>query len=198
MKRKLLSILLALVLLLPMLVFPTSASAAGTAGRWFSGQLTDQGKAIYNALVRMYDSGLMKDGRTSFDLAGSGVPGAADQYATVSQAAIADYRNGNRTLFNDFAAAKDAFDLEHPEAWYVDSSYLSFRVTVDDSGVLHAYMGAGRPGRGRQDRRPGAGPAFHRHRGQGGEHRRHELRRGGRRPGPVRPRRRHQGHQLPL
>ncbi len=144
MKRKLLSILLALVLLLPMLVFPTSASAAGTAGRWFSGQLTDQGKAIYNALVRMYDSGLMKDGRTSFDLAGSGVPGAADQYATVSQAAIADYRNGNRTLFNDFAAAKDAFDLEHPEAWYVDSSYLSFRVTVDDSGVLHAYMGAGR------------------------------------------------------
>ena len=143
MKRKLLSILLAIALLLPMLVFPTSA-AADPAGRWFSGQLTAQGRAIYNALVKMYDSGMMKDGQTSFDLAGSGVSGAADQYATVGQDVIQAYRNGNRTLFNDFAAAKDAFDLEHPDAWYVDSSYLSFRITSDAAGKLHAYMGPGR------------------------------------------------------
>ncbi len=144
MKRKLLSILLALALLLPLLALPAPVSAAGPADRWFSGQLTAQGRAIYDALVKMYDSGMMKDGRTGFDLAGSGIPGAADQYATVSQAAIQAYRSGNRTLFNDFAAAKDAFDLEHPDAWYVDSSYLSFRVTADASGLLHAYMGAGR------------------------------------------------------
>ena len=143
MKRKLLSLFLILALLLPLLAFPTSA-AADPAGRWFSSQLTTQGKAIYDALVRMYDSGMMEDGRTGFDLAGSGVSGAADQYAVVSQDVIEAYRNGNRTLFNDFAAAKDAFDLEHPDAWYVDSSYLTLRVTKDGSGALHAYMGAGR------------------------------------------------------
>ena len=140
--KKLLSTFLALAMVLSLLAVPAiavepapSAQSANKAEHWFYDQLTAQGKDIYNALWDMFNSGTMKDGKSSYDLAENGV---------VSQAVIAAYLNGDRTLFNDFAAAKDAFDLEHPEAWYVDSSYLSFRVTQDADKSYHAYMGPGR------------------------------------------------------
>ena len=138
--KKYLSALLVLAIVFSLLAIPASAvdptpSASGSvAEHWFYNQLTAQGQAIYNALLDMFDSGTMEDGTSSYDLAEKGV---------VSQSAIAAYLNGDRTLFNNFAAAKDAFDLEHPEAWYVDSSYLSFRVTQDSDGY-HAYIGPGR------------------------------------------------------
>ena len=112
-----------------------SAQSGNVAEHWFYDQLTSGGQAIYNALWDMYQRGMMKDGRTSYDLVNEGV---------VSQSAVIAYLGGDRALFNDFAAAKDAFDLEHPEVWYVDSSYLSFRVTQDSAGMYHAYIGPGR------------------------------------------------------
>ena len=140
--KKLLSTFLALAIVFSLMTVPASAvgyapstKSVNPAEHWFYDQLTPQGKAIYNALWDMYARGMMKDGRTSYDLADEGV---------VSQAGITDYLDGDRSLFNDFAAAKDAFDLEHPEVWYMDSSYLSFRVTQDSKGWYHAYMGPGR------------------------------------------------------
>ena len=140
--KKLLSIFLALAMVLSLLAVPASAvgqapsvRSDNVAEHWFYDQLTTQGKAIYNALWDMYQRGMMKDGQTSYDLTDENV---------VPQSEIIAYLNGDRTLFNDFAAAKDAFDLEHPEVWYVDSSYLSFRVTQDSTGKYHAYMGPGR------------------------------------------------------
>ena len=140
--RKILSQFLALTITLSLLTLPVpavdkapSAWSANIAEHWFYDQLTAGGKDIYNALWDMVQRGMMKDGRTSYDLAEEGV---------VSQSAILAYLEGDRTLFNDFSAAKDAFDLEHPELWYVDSSYLSFRVAQDAAGRYHAYMGPGR------------------------------------------------------
>ena len=140
--KKILSTFLTLAMALSLLTVPASAVGQAPSARsgnvaehWFYDQLTDGGKAIYDALWDMYQRGMMKDGRASYDLADEGV---------VSQSAITAYLNGNRTLFNDFSAAKDAFDLEHPEVWYMDSSYLSFRVTQDSEGRYHAYMGPGR------------------------------------------------------
>ena len=140
--KKCLSIVLALAVMLPLSAVPASAAGAAPsalsgniAQHWFYDQLTGGGKDIYNALWDMYDRGMMKDGKTSYDLADEGA---------VSQEAISAYLNGDRALFNDFAAAKDAFDLEHPEVWYMDSSYLSLRVTQDAAGRYHAYMGPGR------------------------------------------------------
>ncbi|MCH5351893.1 MAG: hypothetical protein J1E06_00240, partial [Acutalibacter sp.] len=140
--RKLLSKLFALAMALSLLPVPASAigrapsaQSENVAEHWFYDQLTSGGKAIYNALWDMYERGMMKDGGTSYDLVYEGA---------VSQPAVAAYLEGDRTLFNDFAAAKDAFDLEHPEVWYVDSSYLSFRVTRDSAGMYHAYIGPGR------------------------------------------------------
>ena len=140
--RKILCQFLALAFAFSMLTVPVpaleqapSAWSANIAEHWFYDQLTDGGKAIYNALWDMVQRGMMKDGRSSYDLADEGV---------VSQSEILAYLDGDRTLFNDFSAAKDAFDLERPEVWYVDSSYLSFRVTQDAEGRYHAFMGPGR------------------------------------------------------
>ena len=140
--RKFISKVLVLAMLLSLLAVPASAAGQAPSARsgnvaehWFYDQLTSGGKDIYNALWDMYERGMMKGGKTSYDLAGEGV---------VSQSAIIAYLGGDRTLFNDFAAAKDAFDLEHPEVWYVDSSYLSFRVAQDAAGRYHAYIGPGR------------------------------------------------------
>ena len=140
--KKFLSAFLALTMAVSLLAVPSSAveqapsaQSDNLAEHWFYNQLSDGGKAIYDALWDMYDRGMMSDGQTSYDLADEDV---------VSQAEITAYLNGDRTLFNDFAAAKDAFDLEHPEVWYMDSSYLSFRVTQDAEGRYHAYMGPGR------------------------------------------------------
>ena len=142
--RKFLSTFLALAMTLSLLAVPASAADPApsetpdnAAERYFYNQLTAQGKAIYNALLDMYQAGTMRDGRGSYDLADKNV---------VTQADIKAYlEDGDRTLFNDFAAAKDAFDLEHPEAWYVDSSYLSFRVARDSgTGIYHALIGPGR------------------------------------------------------
>ena len=139
MKKKIVAFSLSLAMLVSVFCIPTFAASGGTlqnpAAHWFYDQLSPQGQKIYDAIEEWYASGGMADGKTSYDLVEKGV---------VQKSVVENYLKGNRTLFNDFAAAKDAFDLEHPEAWYVDSSELSFRVTSDANGGLHAYMGPGR------------------------------------------------------
>ena len=136
-KYKLLSLLLAAAIMLSLTaVLPAAASdyssGSGAAAHWFYDQLSPRAKLIYAALSEQFGSGKMKDGKTSLDLA-----------PIVGQEAIKAYVDGDGALFNDFATAKDAFDLEHPDAWYVDSSYLSFRTAADSKGY-HALVGPGR------------------------------------------------------
>lgn len=139
MRKRLLALLLSLVMLAgaaspTAFAAPRASGSSVDAKHWFSNQLTERGKDIYDALVWWYGEGGMGDGKASYDLVANKV---------VTPEEVETYLDGNRTLFNDFAAAKDAFDLEHPEAWYVDSSDLSFLVTRDSTSV-HAYMGPGR------------------------------------------------------
>ncbi len=145
MKRRFMCILLALVMVTSLVVLPPvhdhdHADAAevtsSSANHWFYDQLNDQAKKIYNTIEKAFKDGKMKDGTSDVDL--------AEGTDAVPQDSITAYLGGNTTLFNDFAAAKDAFDLEHPEAWYIDSSYLTFRVTTEADGKLHAYCGTGR------------------------------------------------------
>ena len=139
MRKRVLAILLSAVMLLSMIPLSAFAAegdtAANPAAHWFYDQLSEQGQDIYDAILEMYEDGDMENGTNSYDLIAKGV---------VEKSVVENYLEGNRTLFNDFAAAKDAFDLEHPEAWYVDSSELSFRVTSETNGDLHAYMGPGK------------------------------------------------------
>ena len=102
---------------------------------WFYRQLSAQGQKIYNALDSMYKNNIMLDGKGSYDLVANNV---------ISYGVAKNYIDGDRTLFDDFAAAKDAWDLEHPEAWYVDSSYISLRTTQDRDKNYHVYIGPGR------------------------------------------------------
>ena len=144
-KRKLMALLLTLLILFGSIqaaaVESAGApaiqvmSAANPAGSWFYGQLTAQGKKIYDELLRAFRAGELDDGKTSIELIGAGV---------TDETAVRAYLNGSLTLFDDFAAAKDAFDLEHPEAWFIDSSDLSFRVTTNNDGKLYASIGVGR------------------------------------------------------
>ena len=138
--RKLTAMALALAMALSLAPVPASA-ANGTATpenaayRWFYNQLGSKAKAIYDVMEREFEAGTFEDGRKSVDLTIGG---------TASQADVQAYLDGTGSLFADFAAAKDAFDLEHPEAWYLDSSKLSFRATQEADGTLHAWIGTGR------------------------------------------------------
>lgn len=114
---------------------PSAADKLLGSSSWFYGQLSAQGQKIYNALDSMYNNNIMLDGRGSYDLVANNV---------IDNETAKKYIDGDRTLFNDFAAAKDAWDLEHPEAWYVDSSYLSLRTTQDGNNNYHVYIGPGR------------------------------------------------------
>ena len=133
--NKLTALLLAISLLLGLCGTVDAASPDNPAKDWFYRQLTGQGQKIYDELLNAFRIGTLDDGKTSIDLL---------EVGATSKAAVQAYLDGDRTLFNDFAAAKDAFDLEHPEAWFLDSSDLSFRVTTEDGGTLHAYVGIGK------------------------------------------------------
>ena len=113
----------------------TAADRLSGSSDWFYRQLSAQGQKIYNALTEMYNNNVMLDGQGSYDLVANNI---------IGNEIAKKYINGDRTLFNDFAAAKDAWDLEHPEAWYVDSSYLSLRTTQDSNNNYHVYIGPGR------------------------------------------------------
>ena len=138
-QKRILALALSAVMLLGLVwqpVYAVDGDAAGsqtaeiqTADHWFYNQLSDRAKTIYSALESAYKGGSLKDGKTA-------VPLNMD-------AAAAAYLKGDRSLFNDFSAAKDAFDLEHPEAWYFDSAQLTLTVEGNTTSA-RASMGTGK------------------------------------------------------
>ena len=150
MKKRILSFLLAIVMIIPMVV--TGAYAAGPDGGlpefvpeeiesdYFRNQLNDRAKAIYDMLLEEF-SGENKEqyyeGTKSIDIS---------VLKEITDTDIANYLAGNKEIFNDFSAAKDALDLDHSELWWIDSGYLSFRVTKEEhqDGKYHVLIGPGR------------------------------------------------------
>lgn len=147
MRKKLLAIALSLTVALSMVpVSPVQAADYGAAApgnkayHWFYNQLTPKAKAVYDLLERKFEAGEMAGGSRGFDLIAENVATEDEVRAYLN----GEYIEDNRTLFNAFADAKDAFDLEHPEAWYIDSSDLCLRVLEGADGSLKAMIGTGR------------------------------------------------------
>ena len=148
MKKRFICLLLALVMavgVLPGLVFAADAWKAETVeSRYFYDQLNPRAKAIYSKLLNEFtgkDKASYYGGTKTIDLMGT---------EGVDLAAVEAYIAGSKELFNDFCAAKDALDLDHSEIWWMDSGYLTFRVTQDSakSGAYEGYHVIIGPGRG--------------------------------------------------
>ncbi len=116
-----------------------SAVAVGAQGvgdsHYFYDQLNGRAQKIYGALYSAYENGELADGKSGVDLAANGA---------VTQAELGNYLAGDTSLSDDYSAAKDAFDLDHSEAWYIDSSYLTLRVGKLENGEYSAVLGIGR------------------------------------------------------
>ena len=102
MRKRILALALSMAMILGLVTWQPVYAAGGAqsgnrAYHHFYDQLSTGAKAIYNTL----EGADLTDGKTPITLQIS----SADAYA---------YIQGNRALFNDFSAAKDAFDLEHP------------------------------------------------------------------------------------
>ncbi len=156
MKKRLTGLFLALLTVLTVLParLVPAAEAAGSFDPqeiqfdYFYQQLNDRAKAIYKKLYEAF-SGSGKDdyydGKKSIDLIGLSYGNTS-----INEEEVAEYVKGNKELFNDFCAAKDALDLDHSELWWIDSGYLTFRVTQDTSpaskpyGGYHVLIGPGR------------------------------------------------------
>ena len=115
-----------------------AAPRKAVSSTYFREQLNVRGKAIYDLLLREF-SGANKtryyDGVETIDLT---------QLPEVTDEDVQAYLSGNKDIFNDFAAAKDALDLDHSELWYLDSGYMTFRVTKEGYDTYHVPVGPGR------------------------------------------------------
>lgn len=101
---------------------------------YFYDQLNDESKRIYDAMEEMYEGGIFAAGE-DYDLTAKG---------KVTGVQLQSFVNGNSKLIDDYGAARDAFQYDYPDVFYVDFSLLSIRVIQDSDGVLHGYLGAGR------------------------------------------------------
>ena len=89
---------------------------------------------FYDAMVKMYEDGTFEAG-TDLDLLENNV---------VTESDLQAYAIGNEDLLYGMAAAKDAFQYDYPDAFWIDYSALSLRVTRDTLGNYHGYLGRGR------------------------------------------------------
>ena len=93
-----------------------SWNATPTTSDYFYQQLNTRAKAIYNELLSKFTGSgkaTYYSGTEVIDL--MGVDG-------VDAAAAEAYLKGNKDIYNDFCAAKDALDLDHSEIWWMDSA----------------------------------------------------------------------------
>lgn len=103
--------------------------------QYYYDQLQPQAKEFYQAMEEMYTKGIFKTGNTDYDLISSG---------HVTEEQLKAYASGDYTLLDQMGAARDAFQYDYPDVFYVDFSELSLRVTRDMEGNYHGYLGTGR------------------------------------------------------
>ena len=76
--------------------------------RYFYNQLSPNAKGIYDAMFTMYTKGIFKTGESM----------EITDKVTASSMSLAV--NGNNQLLQDYGAARDAFQYDHPDCFYVD------------------------------------------------------------------------------
>ena len=143
MKKRIFSLLLAVGLLLscvPFMQFTAAGEESGAENDWFRDQLTDTtALAFYEAMETMESEGIFKTGTGAYDLTKNGLISAE------KTAAFMDPESGLGTdrLLTAYAAARDAYYMDHPDVFYVDFSNLTVSVT-NNAGEHHVVLGAGR------------------------------------------------------
>ena len=141
MKKKILSLVLSLVMALSLLPISVSAAtefkASPINSDYFYEQLNSRAQQIYKLMLEKFqeNSEAVLNGTLVIELTGEG------NIATDED--VKEYLAGNKDLYNDFCAAKDALDLDHSELWWLDSGYMSFRATEENS-VKSISIGPGR------------------------------------------------------
>ena len=115
---------------------PVEAKTAPTGMNSFHyEQLTDTAKAIYDGIYSMYEADLLKTGTADYDLRENGnLSGEACEMLAKDAAAL------NEAM----SAARYAFYADYPEVFYVNFPKLTIRVTKDETGATHLYLGSGR------------------------------------------------------
>ena len=115
---------------------PRTAMAAEKTkvSHYFYNQLTDTQKPLYEAMEDMHKSGAFINGE-DYDLVANN---------RVTQSQLEAFAGGDQSLLKVLGAARDAFYTDYNDIFYVDFGALSLRVTQDNSGKYHAYLGSGR------------------------------------------------------
>ena len=101
---------------------------------YYGRQLNEQAWKFYNAMVDMYNNDTFKKGQ-DYNLIAKGV---------VEEADLLKYATGTTQLLYDMTAARDAFQYDYPEVFWVDWSAISLRVTRDSNGNYFAFLGRGK------------------------------------------------------
>lgn len=156
-KARIISILVVFAILLSFVavldIIPSGVSAAEQyhpeelSSDYFYNQLNKRAQAIYDKLLDEFTGGNAENyyaGKQFIDLMNLTPKNGGT--AVITEADVKAYKEkGNKDIFNDFCAAKDALDLDHSELWYIDSGYLSFQVTQEEEdGSYHVLVGPGR------------------------------------------------------
>ncbi len=110
-----------------------SAQQNAETGYYYS-QLSDSEKKFYDAIEEMETDGILKQG-ASYDLISNDVVSSSD---------VQEYANGDSSLLKMFAAAKDAYYLDHPEVFYVDFNNFALNLSKKANGSYIATIGASR------------------------------------------------------
>lgn len=99
---------------------------------WFKDQLTPTAQKFYAAFEQMYANGDLAKGNCLYDVTD-----------LIGQDALEGYALGNTQLLYEMGAARDAFDADYPELFYIDFSEFTLRVTTDNK-KYRATLGTGR------------------------------------------------------
>ena len=101
---------------------------------YYGRQLNEQAKKFYDAMITMYQNkSFMKD--LDYDLLANGV---------VKEEDLLKYATGTTQLLYDMTAARDAFQYDYPEVFWIDWSAISLRVTRNKDGKYFAFLGRGK------------------------------------------------------
>ena len=137
--KKLITFILITVLLIAQFSFLNfsniSIAVTDEVRQYYGNQLNKDKDArmFYDVMVEMLTNGNFENGE-DYNLVKNG---------KVTQKQLQEYATGSQDLLYKMAAARDAFQYDYPEAFYLDFSAITFRVTLGSDGY-HAYLGKGR------------------------------------------------------
>lgn len=127
-------ILFILSLLISIFLTTNVYAASGVQNRYFYNQLDDSEKEIYNAIVAMENTGILKE---------SGDYTISNPGYSLSSKVMGVTQGNSSDLLQSFVRARDAYQYDNPDTFYVDFEKLSVRV-VSDNNKANCIIGTGK------------------------------------------------------